>query len=196
MATKEQVDETQNATVEAGDDAGQDKVTEAKSQDEEKRIQAMIDRRVTEALKTQEARLMDEYNAKIEAEREAKERAKLESEGRFEELNSKTQAELDDLRSSIAERDFRLQASEWLQQEGLSLHTTAIMRGARSMEEVESNAKAFKDAVASAVEQGVRGALDTGPPRTPVNTKPTQSKTADQMTPEEFEVYKKARGLV
>lgn len=140
-----------------GEKVGEITYTQA---DFEKRLQSETDKRVTEALNTQRAKLQEEFeNQKREAER----LAKLSAEQRDEETRKKEREKLDAERAQFERERLVFEVGKQLANEGLDPNFAEFLAG-DSAEDSAKNIKAFKSAFNKAVDAGVSAKLASKPP--------------------------------
>lgn len=129
--------------------------------DFEKRLQSETDKRVTEALNTQRAKLEEEFaNRQKEAER----LAKLSAEEREKETRQKEREKLDAERAAFERERLVFEVGKQLAKEGLDPNFAEFLAG-ESAEASAENIKAFKAAFKKAVEAGVTERLGSKPPK-------------------------------
>ena len=189
MASETETPEVTEEATQDGAETGQTVDTEEPAAQPKTYTESELDSRISAALKAQLERI-ETQKAQEKAEAEKKQLAEA---GKHDELYQQTQAELDALKAEIERKDYQFKAQQILANEGLAQYSDVLIGGTNSVEELEQKAKAFKTAVDSAIETGIKSALNTGSGRVP-ESKPTPDKTLDQMDAEELKAWKKANG--
>lgn len=128
--------------------------------DFEKRLQSETDKRVTEALNTQRAKLEQEF---AEKQREADRLAKMNADEREAETRKKEREKLDAERAAFEHERLTFEVGKQLAKEGLDPNFAEFLTGANA-EDSAANIKAFKSAFKKAVDAGVTAKLGSKPP--------------------------------
>lgn len=140
------------------------------------------------------SRLEAEAAAKINAAKSEEEEKRLAEQGKFKELAEKTQTELERLKADKARQEFVESARAKLAEDNLTEFADVLLVSAETLEEVTQSASTLKSLVDAAVEARVNERLNTGP-RAAVSSAAGEPMTPDQMTPEQWQDYKKAHGI-
>ncbi len=190
--------DTQTATEDAtgsGAETGQDATTDDGAQSVSF-TQSELDSRVSMGIKAALAKQQDDHDAKSNKAKMDVERAQLEADGKHKELYEHTQAQYDALKAEIDNKEYKFQASEVLGKMGLSGYATVLMDGSNSIESLTTRAEAFKVAIDSGIETGVKAALETGTGRVPSNNTKAEPIALGDMNKEQITQYKKDNGFV
>ena len=151
------------ATTGAGGDAGKNPTGSGATytqEDFDKRLQSETDKRVTEALNTQRAKLEQEF---AEKQKEAERLAKMSAEQRDAEIQKQAREKLDAERAEFERERLTFEVGKQLAKEGLDPNFAEFLTGANA-DESAANIKAFKSAFKKAVEAGVTEKLGSKPP--------------------------------
>lgn len=147
-------------------DAGTDN---AEPQNEDKTLQAQIDRAVTRALQTQEKRLKRESEQAIEAEKKALQEKHLQEQGKFQELAEARSAELASLRAEAASKDLQAKTANMLAERKLSSINPLFDADLSTMEGRVEAAELLDKIIDEAAEERVTSRLKT--PHVPAGNK-------------------------
>jgi len=138
---------------------GQNEEVRMTAEEFEKRLMSETDKRVGQALKTNQQKLEQEYKQKIESERaEAEKLAKLSAEEREKELFQRSKAELDEKEKLLRNRELKLAAIDILTEENLPVSFADQLLG-DSVEDTHDRIKKFKMAWRKAVDNEVKERL-------------------------------------
>lgn len=181
MAEQEQahVEETVETPEPA---AGTDNTAATQETEQDKALQAAIDRAVTKALQTQEKRLKREAEQAIEAEKKSLQEKHLLEQGKFQELAEQRAAELAALKAEAAIKDLQARTANMLAERKLSSLTPLFDADLSTMEGRTEAAELLERIIDEAAEERVTSRLKT--PRAPTggNGRNVQSGTlAEQL---------------
>jgi hypothetical protein len=154
--------------------------------------QADFDRKVSEAA----IKLEKKMEAR-EAERVAQlERDRLEQNGEHEQLAAQYKAEAEAERAARGKIEYENTARRMLGEMGLAGHADTLIDGTTSIDMLADKAARFKSALEQGVADEVAKLKHTGVGIVPKQTHKTTDKTPDQMSVDEFQEWKKERGLI
>lgn len=169
------MEENTNATA-GGIEAGAENATGASNgpgqktytqEEYEKELQAHTDKRVTEALKTAQAKWEKELEARLEAERnEAAERAKMTAEERARADAEKAQKQFEQERQQYRQEKMEFETAKQLAEKGLPVGFAATLCG-KDAEQTQTNITLFEKEFNMAVEAGITEKLKGKPPKAP-----------------------------
>ncbi|MHC4379395.1 MAG: capsid assembly scaffolding protein Gp46 family protein [Planctomycetota bacterium] len=156
--------------------------------------QAELDQRVSQAIKKREEKAQTELAQKT---KEAERIALLQA-GEHEKLYRETQAELDEVKNSLADTQYQNEANGVLVKLGLSHFSDVLIPGTKEISELLQRAEAFKAGVEAQAEQIAQQRLETGKAPVPTNTQTQRPKTIEEISkdPELWKQYKKDNNLV
>lgn len=150
-------------TVETPEPAAGTDTTQETEQD--KSLQAAIDRAVTKALQTQEKRLKREAEQAIESEKKALQEKHLLEQGKFQELAETRAAELAALKAEAAIKDLQARTANMLAERKLSSLTPLFNSDLSTMEGRVEATELLNRIIDEAAEERVTSRLKT--PHTP-----------------------------
>lgn len=142
-------------------------------------LKAEADRRASKAAETARKNAIAEYEKKLEDEKRKAEAKRLEEQGEYKTIAEQTQAELDALKSQLAERERRETIANGLRDAGLSEFGAVLLADRDNPEKFIEAAKGLQDLLKLRVDEEVKRRLDTGTKAAATNATGRQSSGPD-----------------
>ncbi len=158
--------EGQGGQGSTGEGAGENNPPKTFTQaDVDKLIQSEADKRVTEALKTKEAKWQEEFKGKLEQERKEAERlAKLSADEKRQEELKKKNDEISQKESELRKRELKLDTINVLSEKQLPIEFSDFLM-VNDAETTNENIKRFSEAFSKSIENAVNERLKGNPPK-------------------------------